>query len=171
LYTCDAPGESKVSALTQRPDLAHLRPYTRSDRFAAFELLKTLPQLYPDGYDWLHRRLIDVEEGKAGCHMATVDGALAGILIETPKGARSLKLSTLWVAAPLRHRGIARRLLKDARSRWLMRELDQVTVTVACGCSPEAVPAFASVGFRPVILAKERYGPNRDELIMAWRPD
>jgi ribosomal protein S18 acetylase RimI-like enzyme len=100
-----------------------------------------------------------------------VDGVLAGILIETPKDARSLKLSTLWVATDFRHRGIGRRLLEDGQRRWLRRELELVTVTVAWNGGSEAVSAFASVGFRPLILAKERYGPNRDELVMTWRPD
>jgi GNAT superfamily N-acetyltransferase len=147
-----------------------IRPYMRSDCTDVFRLLWILPILYPHGYDWLDRRLIDVEEGRADCRIATVDGVLAGALIETPKGARSAKLSTLWVVPRFRHRGVAGGLLEEARCRWLQRGFDLVTATVDWWRSAAIAPTLERAGFRSEGIVPELYGPNRDELIMVWRP-
>lgn len=74
-----------------------VRPFAREDRDAVMHLLSFLPKLYPDGYNWLERRLDEVERRQAFCSVAGVDEILGGILIETSKGRRASKISTLYV--------------------------------------------------------------------------
>ena len=60
-------------------------------------MLREIPLLYPGGKQWLGKRLDDVVEGHASCTLAVTESDLAGLTIETPKGKRRTKLSTIYV--------------------------------------------------------------------------
>ena len=85
---------------------AGIRHYRPEDRGRVFHLLSFLPKLYPGSFDWLDRRLIEVERERAFCNLAIVHSNIAGILIETPKGVRTSKISTFFVGNPACRQGV-----------------------------------------------------------------
>src|SRR5436305_11901806 len=103
------------------------------DRDAVKAALMFLPQLYPNGHQWLDRRLSDVESRRAECWVVDVDRRIAAVAIETPKQWRRKKLSTFWVAPCFRRIGIGRSLLRFEIARWLRDEQREIAVTVDTG--------------------------------------
>jgi ribosomal protein S18 acetylase RimI-like enzyme len=154
------PGTTRVS----------LRPFALSDRTGVSRLLATLPTLYPNGGQWLDARLTDAYEGRARCTLATVQGLLAGVLIETPKGRQALKLSTVYVGPTYRMIGIGSRLIQHARNLWYRDDPQHVYVTVAAEGTTGVDAFFRAQGFRDIDISTDRYGIGRDELIMSWQP-
>jgi ribosomal protein S18 acetylase RimI-like enzyme len=136
-----------------------------------FETLSFLPELYPRGHAWLDRRLHEVLEKKARCTIALFSQVRAGLLIETPKGAGTLKISTIWVEPRFRSYGAGHYLLEQARWRWIREGLSYVYVTADLTTAPLIQPLFQKTGFTPEAISYGRYGEQRDELVLSWRPE
>lgn len=145
-----------------------LRRFKPSDRADVTSLLTDLPALYPEGAKWLQRRLDDVIENRARCTLAVCHTAILGATIETPKGIRHMKLSTIFVRPAVRKRGVGSLLIDDCRRRWELSDLDDVTVTVAWMRLPEVTPLFRRAGFEMVAIEQARYGNERDEAVLRW---
>jgi GNAT superfamily N-acetyltransferase len=148
-----------------------LRPMLGTDRGSVQRLLSFLPRLYPNGAPWLERRLDDVFAEKARCTVAVLRRRLVGIAIETPKGHRRLKLSTIYVHPSHRSLGVGKRLLERARRQWLLAGIREVWVTANAEVSPELAPLVSRVGFEFTTLQSNRYGDGRDEVIFTWLSD
>src|SRR3569833_3359205 len=88
-----------------------LRKYHPVDESGVMKMLRlVLGSLYPGGGSWLTRRLRDVADKRARFTLALVGNKLVGVLIETPKAGKRVKISTLYVAESERGRGIAGKL-------------------------------------------------------------
>ena len=157
----------KGVSVSTLPTIA-LRPFRPSDRADVTSLLTDLPALYPKGAKWLQRRLDDVVENRARCTLAVCGSAILGATIETPKGTKQTKLSTIFVRPALRRRGVGSLLMEDCRRRWDLSDLDDVIVTVACTRLPEVTPLFVRTGFEMVAIEQARYGDERDEAVLRW---
>ncbi len=147
------------------------RPFRASDRGPLFRLLSVLPQLYPNGYAWLDRRLDDVLARRARCTIAAGPWGVMGATIESPKGARRLKLSTIYVHPRFRGLNVGTELLKRCRADWLREGVDSVHVTADARRAGLLLPLFTRFGFEAETLEPGRYGDERDELIFSWRPN
>jgi GNAT superfamily N-acetyltransferase len=145
-----------------------LRPYECEDKDAVVELLKALPDLYPGGDEWLDARLEAVVAGVARCTVAFIGSRAVGTTIESPKSARRLKLSTIWVDPALRGRGVGTTLLSAAASRWHDEGRDEVYVTSDLDVAPAVLGLVAHFGFEPTAIEWSRYGPRRHEAIFGW---
>lgn len=147
-----------------------LRPYARSDRSQITDLLRFLPLLYPDADTWLQRRLADVEGGIARCTVGTLPGGCApiGLTIETPKSAKSLKLSTVYVREQYRGNGVGAALLRHAHRQWIAARLEAVHVTVDSERRHLLEPLLRSNGFDLTAVERDRYAVGRDELVFHW---
>jgi GNAT superfamily N-acetyltransferase len=134
------------------------------------ELLKFLPQLYPNADAWLEQRLTDVERGIARCTVAILPDrrGLIGVTIETPKPANSLKLSTIYVCEQYQRNGVGAALLRRARRQWIAARLQAVHVTVDAGRRHLLEPLLLSNGFDLTAIDRDRYTVGRDELVFHW---
>lgn len=151
--------------------LSHaVRPYRREDHFGVVAMLSTLPLLYPGGDRWLLGRLRDVEAGHAAATVACDSANPVGIVIETPKGVGKVKLSTLWVDPGHRRHGLATLLLEGRMAAWEATAVAEVYCTVAVGHGATALARLIANGFVVVGIEPKRYGPDRDEMILTWRP-
>jgi len=148
-----------------------IRPYLPADRTQIFWLLPRLASTYPGGLEWLDGKLHAARDGLVTCLVATLANRAIGVLIESPKGARAAKLSTLAVAAPFRRLQIGTQLVAIRKSVWCMNEIEKIHVTMEADLAPSVGPFFARFGFTETAWCVDRYGPGRDELVMSWRPD
>lgn len=148
----------------------YLRSFTRYDRASVFSLLSFLPTLYPKGSSWLDSRLDDVLTGRARCTLAVTPWEVAGVTIETPKGAKRLKLSTIYVNPRFRGLGVGASLLRHCKAKWEQEGLSGVHVTADTRRLDALLPLLTSHSFSVTAIDKERYGPNRDEMIFNWEP-
>ena len=148
-----------------------VRRYQAHDWRSLFDLLSFLDGRYPGGLRWLDRRLQDVRDGRARCIVAEFRGVIVGVAIETPKGLKRAKLSTLWVPPAWRGVGVGSRLLSTSVSLWLQAGLEEVWVTTRLALCDDLLPAMSLYGFEPIGLALDRYGPGGTELILGWTPD
>jgi ribosomal protein S18 acetylase RimI-like enzyme len=146
------------------------RAYESTDKTWAFQTLSFLPQLYPKGHHWLDRRLDDVLAGKAACTLVLIGQERSGLIIETPKGLKALKISTIWIDPRYRGFGAGRYLLERSRERWIKSEFEAVYVTTDIRRAPLVQPILESIGFRRGPLSYNRYGTDRHELVLSWRP-
>jgi GNAT superfamily N-acetyltransferase len=158
--------ELHPSASTEkfRPSIS-IRSYRAEDRDRVFRLLSFLPDLYPRSFDWLERRLADVERKHAHCTLAFLDCHIAGILIDTPKGVRTSKISTFFVREQANRNGVGTRLFQAGARRWCAQGVDDVYVTVASLKRHRIDVFLRSNGFIESENLPDRYGPGRDELI------
>ena len=147
-----------------------LKPFEAGDRSAVFALLSDIPLLYPQGGEWLHRRLLDVASGKARCTLAMSRWNPVGATIESPKDRRRLKLSTVYVHPSFRQRGVGSRLIAAACRQWQRDELDEVYLTADIRRAPEVDLLLWKFGFRLTAIEAQRYGWSRDEVVFACRP-
>lgn len=148
-----------------------VRDYENRDREQIFGLLAFLPLLYPNSFEWLERRLEDVQRRRAYCTIARAPTYIAGILIETPKGRRTTKISTLYVRKEVWGLGLGAHLLNRSRDRWHNAGIERAFVTVA-GNRRATIDAFlASKGFDETARLPDRYGPGRDESIYSIQID
>lgn len=154
-------------ARMERPTTRNLE---RDDVPYVQDLLAVLPKLYPNGSVWLARRLDDALAGEARCTLVDLDGAVAGVAIETPKGFGRLKLSTFLIADEFRSCGVGGTFLRSLHDRWVYEQVQQVHVTVAEHHYHEVYRAFAPVGFLTVAHELDRYGPERSEYVMTCLP-
>jgi hypothetical protein len=146
-----------------------LRPFCRSDRLAVFQLLSGLPLLYPKSHIWLDKRLDDVLLGKAQCTLAQVGTIPVGLTIETPKGAQSVKLSTIFVDPKFRNMQVGSLLLGGCLRRWMLNEVSRAHVTVDARRSQYLLPFFSRFAFDLISTEHNRYGTDRDEHILVWK--
>src|ERR1035438_4020745 len=173
-YKTDDYNQSAVSdwaTRCARNHVADLKQLRKFDRTHMFELLSDLPSLYPGGGTWLERRLDDIEAGRARCTVAVSwNGSIVGATIETPKGRRTTKLSTIFVDRRFRRIGIGTSLLRCCRQRWIQTELDEVVVTVNSARLSELLPSAKAIGFHLAATERSRYGVDRHEAILKWQP-
>ncbi len=146
-----------------------IRHYMPRDRDYVFHLLSFLPKLYPGSFDWLDRRLDEVEQQHALCRLALVHSTVAGILIETPKGVRTSKISTFFVGNQICRRGVGSLLFRSSLARWHTAGIDNVYVTVAGSRQKLLDPFLQSRGFVESAHLPDRYGAGRDELIYSLK--
>ncbi|HEV2818166.1 MAG TPA: GNAT family N-acetyltransferase [Allosphingosinicella sp.] len=142
----------------------------RPDRDAVSRLLVDLDAKYPNGLDWLQRRLDDIEAGRARLCQLMNGAELVALGIQTPKGPHRLKLSTFMVAASSRRAGLGRTLIEAMRRQWLSDEIEQVTVTVD-ELDRNTVRFFQRHGFVRVPRARARYAAGRADLVLCWRAE
>lgn len=146
-----------------------LRPYQGRDRAAVFHLLSFLPNLYPNGHDWLEHRLAGVLKGQARCTLAVAKGVPIGITIETPKSHRRLKLSTIFIHPLFRGIGVGSSLMSQCYENWRQNDLAEVWVTTDVKRASIILPLFSRFSFEPNSIEYNRYGSDRHELILVWR--
>jgi ElaA protein len=94
---------------------------------------------------------------QGGQHLLlSIDGALAGYLrlIPYPEAAR-VAIGRVAVAAPLRRRGLARRLTAEALAR---RRRDYPGCTIALSAQTYLAPFYESLGFSPTSGPYDDYG-------------
>lgn len=148
-----------------------VRPYRGSDHASLTAMLSpTLSSLYPNGCEWLQRRLSEVAPYAARCDVAVVDGTVVGTTIETPKPKRRLKLSTLFVAESWRGLGVGRALVSSLMERWADEDWSEVYVTAAEHVADRVEVCLSPASFARVALVPDRYGPGRNEAVLAWVP-
>lgn len=148
-----------------------LRPYEDRDRAVVLRsLAATLEAAYPGGGEWLEARLTDVSNGLAACSVVRQRSHLLGLTIQTPKGTRRVKLSTIWVAPSVRHRGVGARLIDGCEQRWRALELDSVDVTVRSSAASSIGRLLLPRGFEVAALERDRYGVGRDEYVLSRKP-
>lgn len=145
-----------------------LRPFVEADRARVTDLLTDLPGLYPSGGEWLQRRLTDATEQRATCTLAGWQGSIAGLTLETPKGKRRKKLSTLFVHPAYRNRGLGFQLLTNCLESWRRLELDEVIVTARVCNLTTLGPLLGRTGFLQIAIEKDRYGVGCDEAVLRW---
>jgi ElaA protein len=88
--------------------------------------------------------------------LLSIDGALAGYLrlIPYPDEAR-VAIGRVAVAAPLRRRGLARRLTAEAIARC---RRDHPGSTIALSAQSYLAPFYETLGFRPISAPYDDYG-------------
>lgn len=119
---------------------------------------------------WLRRRLREISDGWGTCTLAVIDGAVAGISIETPKAEGKVKLSTLFVNERYRRRGVGTALVARCTQAWAQQSIPSAYVTVATAVEPRLGPILTSFGFLRSAIVKNRYGRDRHEAIYDWEP-
>lgn len=159
---------SPEQSLLQRFEL---RPLHSNDVGQAVRLLRpTLDHLYPRGALLFERRLDEVLCGRASSTVVCIKGFVVGIATEVPKGARRVKISTLWIHPHLRRKRLGFVLAGFLVQRWMYTTVDSVHITVATGRLAALHGLLGTFGFRAVALEKDRYGVGRDEAILLWTP-
>ncbi|WP_162257724.1 GNAT family N-acetyltransferase [Agromyces sp. Root81] len=133
------------------------------------DLLYFLPVLYPGGAEWLTKRLIDVERGRAWADLVRVNGELVGISIALKKPSGRLKISTLFIAPEARSHGYGSALLDRMLKRAAESGAPEVYITGASTVRAQLEPLLSSRDFERVALEQGRYGPGRDEDIYVRR--
>jgi GNAT superfamily N-acetyltransferase len=153
---------------TFRPNIL-IRSYRTEDRDGVFGLLSFLPDLYPQSFDWLERRLADIERKHAYCTIALINYRIAGILIDTPKGVRTSKISTLFVREQACRIGLGSRLFEASARRWYADGVDSIYITVA-SLKQQRIDAFLrSNVFIQSANLPDRYGPGRNEFVYSLK--
>jgi len=146
-------------------DGVSIRDYRRDDRSPLLRLLTIVPRLYPNGSEWLLRRLDDIESGNASCTLVCKNEKIGGVLIDTDKGTRSKKISTFFVDDKLANQGLGSRLFSSCRLRWLRSGIDKLHITVAGERRVNIEKFLIARNFKPIAFEHGRYGPMRDEII------
>ena len=135
------------------------------ERRPILQLLAFLPKLYPEGGSWLERRLSDVERGVGNCLLLRRHGQVHGILIETDKGRRRRKISTLYLSPAARGIGLGSQMLRMRRVEWIRYQVETAYITVASERLAALQPTLEANGFSKLITCPSRYGSLRDEVI------
>jgi GNAT superfamily N-acetyltransferase len=141
--------------------------WRQGDRQSIFNLLSFLPDYYPGGWQWLDRRLDDVERGRAACTIGGIGKAVSGILIETPKGRRSTKISTLYVRPIFAGFGLGAKLFDRHEVEWSTKGIDRVHITVASERLEAIANFLLARGFTATAQIENRYRHDRAETVFA----
>lgn len=131
-------------------------------------LLRFLGVLYPGGLHWLEKRIEDVRRGRARCTVVRHGVNPIAVAIDTPKGTRRSKLSTLYVHPFYRGRGLGTKLLDSVVDGWLLRGIDEAAMTVPSARLKEVSCLALPRGFMLASLERDRYGVGRDEGVLVW---
>jgi GNAT superfamily N-acetyltransferase len=142
-----------------------VRALARRDKSSVFRMLSFLGDAYPGGLDWLDRRIEDVEVGAGHCMIAGVGCWLGGIIIDTPKGPHTSKISTLYVRAGLRGKGVGSMLIQHQWRRWQQTNIDNVYITVSEARVGSLEPFLSARQFNLSAVAHDRYRLNNAEHI------
>jgi GNAT superfamily N-acetyltransferase len=148
-----------------------LRHYQSRDRSQVLRLLSFLPELYPDGFAWLDRRLTGVVDGKARCTLAVKGEEILGITIETPKGHRSVKLSTIFVHPRFRGMGVGTLLMQGCSERWQRDSILHCHVTADHRVADSLEKVLRHFSFEKIAVVNDRYGEGRHEVVFSWYAD
>ncbi|MQA66926.1 MAG: GNAT family N-acetyltransferase [Alphaproteobacteria bacterium] len=148
-----------------RQSLTYVREYHRYDRPQIRRMLYFLPDLYPGAAEWLENRLEDVDRERAYCSVVSQGGWVRGVLLETPKGRRRSKISTLFIEPQMVGLGLGAKLIERHRKRWLQYELESITITVPKSRIRHTGLFLVKHGFRHETLLFDHYGHGRDEAI------
>jgi len=148
-----------------------LRPYEAADRGNVFNLLSFLPTLYPRSFEWLERRLEEVLKGKGRCTLIKLSGRIAGITIEAPKTARTVKLSTIFVDAHFRGQHVGTALLANCCNRWRQELIKSCYVTADYRIARDLSHLLRQFSFKETALIRNRYGPGRHEVVFLRNSD
>ena len=126
--------------------------------------------LYDRGAQKLLSRLEDARDGYAVAHVLTEgpNGIPLALAAETTKGPRSRKISTFWVAEHYRGRGYGSFLLETRINDWTRSGVEQAHVTVRETRAEQLERLFLPRGFERRLVAVDRYGSGRDEVVLAW---
>jgi ribosomal protein S18 acetylase RimI-like enzyme len=155
------------SSLMQGPfSIAPLRLGDRSAVMCAVG--PTIDTLYPRGAAKLSARLDEVADRRAHCWIAWSSGRLAGISVDTPKGPKAAKLSTLWVAPSFRRAGVGSALVDTTLATWRARDVERGHLTVRRTQAEPLVALLAHHGFAQAGIAVHKYGLDEDELVLLW---
>lgn len=130
-------------------------------------LAEPLGALYPLGRAWLARRLGEIPLAGRVTVLGP-EGDPAAVAVETWKPAGRLKLSTFYVAPVARGQGCGRALAAALTSRWSAEGRSSAYVTVAAEQVAAVARVLLPVGFTPLAIARDRYGPRRDEHVLVW---
>jgi ribosomal protein S18 acetylase RimI-like enzyme len=146
--------------------VATVTPLCASDVFSVRTLLAdVLPRLYPGGDAWLDRRLVDVLQGHAAALVARRDDTVCGVVILSPKAARGLKLSTVFVNEHARSGGLGTSLV-DAAVRYADEQgYAEMWVTVAHHLADQLAALLRGSGFTDTAFVSNRYGLGRHEVV------
>ncbi len=148
--------------------MVRITPVTRPDRSEVRRLLACLDERYPDGVEWLERRLDDIEAGRAWAWRAGSGRIALGFAITAPKGRRGIKLCSLYVVPAARGIGIGRRLLNAAMGEWQKSDVKSTFVTIDEG-DWETQGFFAAHGFSRLKGERHAYGERFDSVYAASR--
>jgi hypothetical protein len=129
-----------------------------------------LERLYPTGGEWLNRKLHRSNRARMACMLAVVGGALLGLTIETIRGFRRRKLSTILVEDATRGMGVGTALIESCLERWRRELLKEVYVTASLQVVGVVALLLVPKGFQYRALERRRYGVGRDEVVLTWTP-
>jgi ribosomal protein S18 acetylase RimI-like enzyme len=132
----------------------------RPERSRVRRALGLLGVRYPEGLDWLDRRLDDIECGRAELWRAG-HGTVSGWAIVTPKGLHDAKLCTVYIAPAARGLGWGRKLIDSISAELLDRDVLTMRVTVDENDATTR-SFFEIVGFRPLPDSRRQYGTRFD---------
>jgi len=148
-----------------------LRPCQASDAGGVAQLVgDALERLYPTGGEWLDSKLRNLDGKGVQCTLAEVGSTLLGVTIETVKGIGRRKLSTIWVNEAVRGKGIGTALIDSCLASWQRELLKEAYVTASLQVIEVVAFLLVPAGFQFRALEPDRYGADRDEVILAWTP-
>lgn len=134
-----------------------------------FVLLNDFPSNYPRFYEWLDKRIDQIENGQSSCEAVIWKSSLVGVLIDTPKGMYARKVCTLFVHPSFRRFGAGSILMRRAQARWHAESISDVHITVPDSKDRNLRPFLIGNGFRQLAIARSRYREGRDEFIYGAR--
>lgn len=116
---------------------------------------------YPNGLDWLERRLDDIEGGRGQLWQVGSGEFACGWAIVTPKGLHEAKLSTMYIAPHARGMGMGRKLIGAISAELRHREI--LTARVTVDESDNATRSyFETLGFKLLPDSLRQYGGRFD---------
>lgn len=130
-------------------------------------LLGYLPSLYPKADLWIDKTLQHIESRRSSCFIGHSRGEILGVWIESDKGLRSRKISTIFIDERARGRGLGSSLYDAAYCAWRRQGLDHVYVTVPHCRLPKMQRFLSSRDFYESAYLPSRYGEGRHESVFA----
>ena len=116
---------------------------------------------YPNGLDWLERRLDDIESGRAQLWQAGLGKFASGWAIVTPKGLHEAKLSTIFVSPAARGKGLGSGLIHAVSADLRQREIFNARVTVD-ETDWATRTFFERIGYEALPDSRRQYGTRFD---------
>ena len=86
--------------------------------------------------------------------------------IETPKGGRGWKLSTIYVSPAHRGAGIGGQLVAKCERVWARQGVRENVVTVREGREEDLLRLLEPAGFKQIDRQVDRYGRGKTEIIL-----
>jgi GNAT superfamily N-acetyltransferase len=152
--------------LCRQTDFFRVAQATRLSRSRVRSCLSHLPLLYPKAETWIDRVLDRIERGSSTCYIASLGQSPVGLWIETSKGLRTQKISTIYVRPTYRGLGLGDLLLRSAERGWAQKGTDLSYVTVPGERRELICPWLLKRKFRWAAVDAGRYGCERDEIVL-----